>query len=212
MLQVVQSAGTAIGAAGPMGGYILTGGASRRMGRDKARLPWRGITLVEWIAIQVRDAVGNVTLVGAPERYGDLEIPAIGEAYPGFGPLSGIEAALRHSAFDLNLVVACDMPFLTSQALRGLAMAALVAEADVCATVNAAGETEPLCAIYHRRILPEILRAVEEGRLKARNLLAQLRVDAWRPADPRIVINTNRPKDWNALQGAGDRALKDHSR
>lgn len=80
--------------------------------------------------MQVRDAVGNATLAGASERYSDLGISAIGETYPGCGPLSGIEAALRHSPFDLNLVVACDMPFLTSQALRGLVLAAMIGEAE----------------------------------------------------------------------------------
>ena len=185
---------------GQFGGYILTGGASRRMGRDKARLPWRGSTLVEWIAGQVREAVGNATLVGAPERYSDLRIPAIGESFPGCGPLSGIEAVLRHSPFELNVVVGCDMPFLTSQAMRELASEATAAGADVCAAVNASGELEPLCAVYHRRIHPEVLRAVEEGRLKARELLAQLNVTEWKAVDPRIVLSANRPEDWINLQ------------
>lgn len=130
MSQAVESAERATGATETVGGYILNGGSSRRMGRDKARLPWRGLTLVEWIAMQVRDAIGNATLAGASERYSDLGISAIGETYPGCGPLSGIEAALRHSPFDLNLVVACDMPFLTSQALRGLVLAAMIGEAE----------------------------------------------------------------------------------
>lgn len=201
---ILGSTDAAKGAASVMGGYIVTGGTSRRMGRDKARLPWRGVTLVEWIAVQVHDAVGNVTLVGAPERYGNLGIPAIGETYPGCGPLSGIEAALRHSPFDLNLVVACDMPLLESQALRDLTAAALNARADVCAAVNAAGDLEPLCAVYDRRIRPEILRALEEGRLKARDLLEQLTVNTWRASDPRMVINANCPSDWDTLLRGGE--------
>ncbi len=201
---ILGSTDVAKGAASVMGGYIVTGGTSRRMGRDKASLPWRCVTLVEWIAVQVHDAVGNATLVGAPERYGNLEIPAIGETYPGCGPLSGIEAALRHSPFDLNLVVACDMPLLESQALRDLTAAALVARADVCAAVNAAGDLEPLCAVYDRRILPAILRALEQGRLKARDLLEQLTVNTWRASDPRMVINANCPSDWDTLLRGGE--------
>jgi molybdopterin-guanine dinucleotide biosynthesis protein A len=182
-----------------MGGYIVTGGASHRMGRDKARLLWRGVTLVEWIANQVYDAVGNATLVGAPDRYGDLGIPAIGESFAGCGPLSGIEAALRHSPFDLNLVVACDMPLIESHALCELTATALAAGADVCAAVNAAGGLEPLCAVYDRRILPEIQRALNQERFRAQDLLAHLTVKAWRTADPRIVTNANSPADWDAL-------------
>jgi molybdopterin-guanine dinucleotide biosynthesis protein A len=192
------------GAASLVGGYILTGGTSRRMGRDKARLPWRSITLVQWIATQVHEAVGNATLVGGPERYSDLGIPAIGETYPGCGPLSAIEAALRHSPFDLNLVVACDMPLLESPALRELTAAALVAGADVCAAVNAAGGLEPLCAVYDHRILPAILRALVQGRFRVRDLLAQLTVNTWRASDPRMVTNANCPSDWDTLLRSGD--------
>ncbi len=169
------------------------------MGRDKARLPWRGATLVEWIALQVRDVVGGATLIGAAERYADLQIPSIDEAYPGCGPLSGIEAALRHSRFDLNLVVACDMPFLTPQALCELVRAALAGGADVCAALDAADELEPLCAVYHRRVLPDITLALQEGRLRARDLLARLRVDVWRSTDPRMLLNANCPEDWDQL-------------
>jgi molybdenum cofactor guanylyltransferase len=196
---IVGSSGEAKNAASRMGGYIVAGGPSRRMGRDKALLPWRGVTLVEWIAGQVRDAAGSATLVGSPERYVDLGIPAIGEANTGCGPLSGIGAALRHSSFDLNLVVACDMPLLHSQALRELCAAALVAGADVCAAVNAAGDQEPLCAVYNRRTLPAILRALEERRLKAHDLLRRLTVHEWTSADPRMLTNVNCPADWAAL-------------
>jgi molybdopterin-guanine dinucleotide biosynthesis protein A len=208
MPQGIQPAGAGAGDSGLMGGYVLTGGASRRMGRDKARLPWRGVTLVEWIASQVSEAVGSATLVGAPGRYTDLGLPGIHEDYSGSGPLSGIEAALRHSPFALNLIVACDMPFLTAEFLRGLAEAAVVAGADVCATVNAGGEPEPLCAVYHRRTLREVRRALEEGRWKARDLLGQWRmegrVEAWKCDDAKIVTNTNRPEDWDALQRSGN--------
>ncbi len=77
------------------GGFVLTGGQSARMGRDKALLPLHGRTLVEHVAAEVKDACGSVTLVGAPERYQQLGLPCLSERYPLCGPLSGLEAALR---------------------------------------------------------------------------------------------------------------------
>src|ERR1019366_6470085 len=89
-------------------GYVLAGGRSSRMGRDKARLPFRGCDLVSAVAAAVAAAVasvaGNVTLVGHPE------LPSIPDRYPDGGPLGGILTALDHTAADWNLIVACDMP------------------------------------------------------------------------------------------------------
>jgi molybdopterin-guanine dinucleotide biosynthesis protein A len=189
-------------APGMVGGYVLTGGSSRRMGRDKALLAWRGTTLVQWIASQVREAVGNVTLVGTPDRYARLGLAAIGEDYPGLGPVSGLEAALRHSTTDWNLVVACDMPRLDAGALTRLATAAVRYNAPVCAVRNHTGGLEPLCAVYHRGLLGELSAALNEGRLKLRDLLARWDVVAWEPVDSVLTLNLNEPEDWDDLQRA----------
>ena len=174
------------------------------MGTDKALLAWRGATLIEWVALQVRQTVGSVTLVGAPERYSGLDLAAIGEASPGQGPLSGLEAALRHSDCQLNLVVACDMPGLRAEALKDLVQAAVRAGADVCAAMRPEGGPEPLCAVYHRRLLPQVQAALREGRLRMRDLLAQWEVVHWMDGRPGLTANVNRPEDWEAMLDAGD--------
>ncbi|HXN48047.1 MAG TPA: molybdenum cofactor guanylyltransferase [Bryobacteraceae bacterium] len=182
-------------------GFVLTGGGSSRMGRDKARLPFRGRTLIEWVAGQVREAAGSVTLVGAPERYADLGLEAIAEAHAGLGPLSGIEAALGHSEADLNLIVACDMPHLNVADLRGLIASAAAWDADVCATAGGPDGAEPLCAVYHRRCLADVQQALGEGRLKVFELYAGWKVRLWEPADPNLATNINDLEDWRRLAG-----------
>ena len=67
----------------PRAGFVLVGGASSRMGSDKASLPFRGGALVEHVAAAVAEAAGNVTLVGPPERYRDLGLRIIPDRYPG---------------------------------------------------------------------------------------------------------------------------------
>src|SRR4051812_45370219 len=131
-------------------GYVLAGGRSSRMGRDKALLPFRGGGLAESIARSVRLAAGSAVVVGRAELAG---YPAIPDIYPGEGPLGGILTALRHSRAYWNLIVACDMPELTPAFLAELLDAADNADADALLPAGPSGRLEPLCAVYHRRAL-----------------------------------------------------------
>ena len=108
-------------------GFVLTGGRSSRMGRDKALLPIEGSLLVERTAERVRAAAGSVTLIGAPARYAHLGLPVLPDLVedggPG-GPICGLHTALKTTRADWNLVVACDMPGLTAGFLSDLLAAA----------------------------------------------------------------------------------------
>ena len=99
-------------------GFVLAGGGSSRMGRDKALLPYRGITLLEHLARTVQEAAGAVALVGDPVRYSSLGYPVYRDKFPGCGPLGGIYTALAVSSTDWNLIVACDMPGISVDVLR----------------------------------------------------------------------------------------------
>ena len=132
-------------------GYVLAGGRSSRMGREKALLPFRGGVLARSVAANVARAAGSATLVGRPEVVGRLGFPAIADLYPGEGPLGGILTALHHSMADWNLVTACDMPALTTPLLAALLEAAEGLDADALVPAGPSGRLEPLCAVYHRR-------------------------------------------------------------
>src|SRR5277367_1066850 len=104
-------------------GFVLAGGRSRRMGRDKAMLPYRGRPLIAHVAETVEKVLygsGHATIVGQPDRYRDLGYRVLADLYPDCGPLGGIVTALQQSAADWNLVVACDMPNLAEADLREL--------------------------------------------------------------------------------------------
>ena len=189
----------------PMGraGFVLVGGHSSRMGRDKALLPYQGRTLVEYVAAQVLGAAGSVALAGAPERYGFLGFPMIGDLTPGFGPVAGIQAALASTSADWNLIVACDMPSLSADFLRSLFVAAEHCGED-CLIPYAppagrrpvsTGLPQPLCAVYHRDCLPAIERAIRENLRKATDAVSRLSVCAWPVADNSWFQNLNTPED-----------------
>ncbi len=101
-------------------GFVLAGGRSTRMGRNKALLPFRGTTLVEHVAGIVRQAAGSVTLIGDPVQLAHLGLPVFPDKLPGSGPASGIYTALTITSTDWNLIAGCDMPAVTSDILLGL--------------------------------------------------------------------------------------------
>jgi molybdopterin-guanine dinucleotide biosynthesis protein A len=175
---------------------VLVGGRSSRMGRDKALLPFRGVTLAQFVAAEVAAACGSATLVGDPETYGGLGFPTIPDALPGQGPLGGIVTALRHSASQWNVIVACDMPGISAEFVWEILAAAEASGADVLVPAGPEGRPEPLCAAWNRRALPPLEAALEGGVRKLTDALQELRAAAWNVAQVTHFANVNTPEDW----------------
>jgi molybdopterin-guanine dinucleotide biosynthesis protein A len=177
-------------------GYVLVGGKSSRMGRDKALLPYRGSTLAKYIADAARAAAGSATLVGEPARFAHLGFRVIPDSVAGAGPLGGIHAALRDTTADWNLILACDMPEVSMDFLSLLITRAEASEADAFIPAGPSGRPEPLCAVYHRRALPAFEAALARGVRKVMEAVECL------PAVSREVIqvscfqNVNTPEEW----------------
>ena len=180
-------------------GFVLAGGASKRMGQDKALLPYNGTTLVEHVAKTVSDAAGSVALIGNPERLGNLGLPVFPDELPGSGPASGIYTALRVSETDWNLVVACDMPAVSAEILRQLLQRAETAERNCVTATGLYGQPEPLCAVYHRRCLPALGQAIRDKRLRMRDLIKEIGA-IWMPVDPSVLANVNTPTEWSEFE------------
>jgi molybdopterin-guanine dinucleotide biosynthesis protein A len=194
--------------AGSTAGYVLVGGRSSRFGADKALAEWHGEPLARWVAERVRAAAASVTLVGSPECYQVLGLPVVADETPGLGPLGGITAALNHSRADWNLVVACDMPYVTAEFLEYLVRLAQEDAADVVMPLDGEGQDEPLCAVYARRCHGPIDVAVRQGVRKVTEAFAGLRVRrvghaAYAALDPdeRLFANLNTRDEMEAARG-----------
>jgi molybdenum cofactor guanylyltransferase len=177
-------------------GYVLVGGRSSRMGRDKALLPFRGGVLVESVAREVASATGGVVLVGDPVRYAAFGYTVIPDRYPEEGPLGGILTALHHTTAEWNLVVACDMPEVSAEFLRRILDAADQSDADALVPVGPSGIPEPLCAAYRRRSRAPLEGAFERGERKVTAAFAALQVVLWPMAELAPFQNVNTPEDW----------------
>jgi molybdenum cofactor guanylyltransferase len=185
-------------------GFILAGGNSRRMGDDKALLPLNGHPLIEHVAGCVKAAAGSVTLVGAPGRYTQFNIPAIPDLYPGFGPVGGIVTALSASKAEWNLVVACDMPAITADFLRSLLAEAREQGAECTMPVTPDGRTHPLCAVYRRSANGQLSRAVAAGTHRLHSAIEALTVHFFPVSHAGWLANVNTPAEWTSFQDAAN--------
>ncbi|GFO56708.1 hypothetical protein GMSM_37150 [Geomonas sp. Red276] len=153
---------------------ILAGGQSRRMGRNKAVLPYGGVPLIERIYRQVNELCADTVVVtNTPELYPFLPCPKVKDLYPGMGPLAGIHAALTHSRTRYILTVACDMPWISPALFRALAR-----EARGWDVVIPEGDhgMEPLHALYSRDCLPAIEAMLQQERRRVVSFFDQVRV------------------------------------
>lgn len=189
---------------------ILAGGESRRMGRDKAGLiPGGdgGATLLERIARAAIDAAPDaaVLVVGRarPEGWPLSRVRFVSDETPGVGPLGGLATALRQAGGDDVLLVACDLPKLTSDTLRWLREeAARRTQEDGLAVVNGA-QVEPLFSVYTSACLPIVEARLAEARRSLQGLIAAgrfVRVAA-PPEVVAAIMNVNTPEEWAALGG-----------
>jgi molybdopterin-guanine dinucleotide biosynthesis protein A len=179
-------------------GFVLVGGRSSRMGRDKALLPFHSDLLVRDIAGKVAAAAGTATLIGRPERYRHLGLQCLPDLRSEAGPLAGIESALASRHGELNLIVACDMPSLQIDWLCTLLAAARQTGVPCVASREPNDTIHPLCAVYNSTCLPFVRRALDEGRLKLLDLLEELSASTLEVNSTMWNINT--PQEWAAWE------------
>jgi molybdenum cofactor guanylyltransferase len=184
-------------------GAILAGGASRRMGRDKALLLLDGSSMLERVFESMAPLTPRIRIMG---RSLGLEtrqglIPAVPDRRPGLGPLSGIHTALLTASAEWVLVVACDLPFVTTRFLRAL-VAARSPQVEAVAPRPASG-TVPVCALYRTSCVPALEERLRIGRLGARDFVDSLSARFFDEAeisridpDGRCLLNVNTPEDY----------------
>jgi len=161
--------------------YVLAGGKSSRMGRDKAILELEGKTLlgraVEMLRSvkELRSSSGGVevTICGEREALEGAD-RAIVDRYPSCGPLGGIEAALNNlvtrGEADWAFFIPVDMPLLTAawigQLLTVWTTEALANKKVKACLVELDGRPQPLVSLVHRSVLGPVREALDSGRYK----------------------------------------------
>jgi len=159
-------------------GIILAGGKGLRLGRDKALETINGRDLLHRVVSRLSFLESDIVIVATEKQclswFGDYPgVKIVTDIYPDKGPLGGIYTGLVTSDTRYNLVVACDMPFL-SQPLLGY-MVQLSANFDlVIPRWN--GLVEPLHAVYSKDSLAAMESTLKQGILSVTKLLSLVRV------------------------------------
>ena len=158
-----------------VGGAVLAGGASSRMGRDKAFIEVGGRTLLDGAVTALQGASASPVVVIGGDRE---QVLAAGHAfvpdeYPGEGPLGGILTALRTLETDLVVVLACDL--LHASSLTVTSMVGALAEGDAAVPI-VDGRPQWLHAVWHRRSRSVLERAFAAGERAPRRAAAGLSV------------------------------------
>lgn len=178
-------------------GAILAGGASSRMGRNKALLAIDDRRLIERVAAALRQVADDLFLVANDASpYAFLGLPAYADAVSGAGPLGGLLTALRQARQQHCLVLACDLPFVTPELLRFLATEAAGKPALALRTADG---VQPLCAAYSKACLPIVEQLLAGADYKMGMVLeragAHIVDIAKTPFGDELLFNVNTPAE-----------------
>ena len=195
--------------------YVLAGGASSRFGRDKARVRFGAKPLLLQIVQLARSCADDVLIVASARKYTDLsaDLKSIEDQWPGEGPLGGIITALQHTAvtapgYQWNLILSCDMPFLSAEWLKFLVDRARASDPETQVILpHSTHGPEPLCACYRTSAAEPLKNVFALGIRKVTQALKQVRTEVldesvWKRFDSagRLFWNMNTPADFEEAQ------------
>jgi molybdenum cofactor guanylyltransferase len=187
-------------------GYVQAGGGSTRFGEDKALAELGGETMLERTTKLVASVCSETIIVATEGKYSGGPAPILADRWPGQGPLGGILTALHSSALRdskpaWNLIVSCDMPFLSREWLEFLCERAERSSAHIVLPKSVNG-LEPLCACWETRIVPAVQAAFDSGVRKVTEAMKHLSTEVldesvWKRFDTegRLFWNMNTPAD-----------------
>jgi molybdopterin-guanine dinucleotide biosynthesis protein A len=186
-------------------GYVLAGGSSSRFGGDKALAQLAGEPILRRLLRGLDVVAISVRIVTAAGRYPEYREKIVQDRWPGQGPFGGILTALdasRDSGHVWNVIVGCDMPFLTPEWLGYMIDRAAASGADVVYPRSPGGD-EPLCGCWRTDALPRLQAAFDEGVRKVMDGANRMRTEVldeahWKRFDSggRLFWNMNTPRDF----------------
>ena len=187
-------------------GFVLAGGQSSRMGRDKAFLPAGARLLIGRVIQRLRPWVDRLVVIGNAANIGRLRhLPVDGvlrDIRPGRGPLMGVYTGLMRTTTAVNLFVPCDMPRITGRLMERL-LNARRRDAEIVASLHPVQGLQPFPLVCHRAACRTIGALLDRGERSLQALWRQPRTQLVRIDEPALwpaFTNINTVDDYAQLQ------------
>ncbi|MEM9537186.1 MAG: molybdenum cofactor guanylyltransferase [Cyanobacteria bacterium P01_E01_bin.45] len=182
---------------------VLAGGRSRRMGEDKALLELNRVPLLQRVC-DVASTCVRQTYVVTPwgDRYSHLNLPATIVPEPerserARGPLTGFACGLRVTQSEWVLLLACDLPCLSTAGLQqGVERLEQVPSDSIAFLHPHPKGWEPLCGFYRQHCLHSLQQAISTGTRSFQDWLSEQAIAVWEDADSQLFLNCNTPEEW----------------
>lgn len=182
---------------------VQAGGESRRMGRDKALMPFLGKPLIQRVVNNLSEIADEmIVTTNNPDAYRFLGLPLFSDLIPGRGALGGLYTALSSATHPFVAVVACDMPFASKTLIEAASRLLVEEEADVVIP-DSGGGLEPMHTVYRRKsCLPAIKAAIEADKWKLIAWFPDVKVRILSPEEVEVYdpsglafLNLNTPEE-----------------
>lgn len=152
--------------------FILCGGKSSRMQTEKGLVFFRNKRFIEWVIDAALPISKNIQLITNSNHYDNLKYKKNADIINEKGPLGGIYTALSHSETELNLILSCDLPLISTQILKEL-IQKHTNSYDV-SVFNEGEKIHPLIGIYDKRIIPILEEYIKKNQLKMMHFLSNI--------------------------------------
>jgi molybdopterin-guanine dinucleotide biosynthesis protein A len=179
---------------------IFAGGKSSRMGQDKALLPMNGYRSMAELQYHKLQALFEKVYISSKEEKFDFEAPVIKDTYPQSSPMVALGSVLAQLHDAPLFILSVDMPLIGKQEIEALITHYLQTDPkpDILIAKSPRG-LEPLCGIYHPRILPEIKALLATDTHRMRALLNDVDTRTLYFDDSSAFANINTPQEYQAI-------------
>ncbi len=178
-------------------GIILAGGKSLRMGEEKGFVNHKNRPFISHILDAITLITDQIIICTNKSEYEEFGYPCIPDEIPNCGPIGGIYTGLLHSKTELNFILSCDIPFITTSLLKNI-LKQHSENFDITHYTN-----NPLIGIYNNSITQSFLKSMEDKQLKLLTLLSNINVQelpVTKEVTP-LLKNINTPQEYKKAIG-----------